>query len=125
MIVIEDKAGDQTEFKTDRFPKLANYKLVILVNGGSASASEILSGALRDVLGTQLIGGNTFGKGTIQEPIQLEDGAGIHITTAKWLTPKGTWVNEVGLKPDIEIENNPDTQEDEQLLKAVEYLQQI
>lgn len=123
VIVIEDKGGiDKTEYKTDRFGAFSDYKLVILVNGGSASASEILSGALREINGTKLIGDVTFGKGTIQEPLQLEQGSGLHITIAKWLTPKGVWVNEKGLEPDILIEDNVDTAEDEQLLEAIKNL---
>ncbi len=119
VIVIEDRSGQKTEFKTDISPKLDKYKLVILVNEGSASASEILAGALSEIKGIKLIGEKTFGKGTIQEPLQLEKGAGLHITTAKWLTPKGNWVHEAGLKPDIEIKDNEETTEDEQLQEAI------
>jgi carboxyl-terminal processing protease len=123
VVVIEESAnGSRNEFKTDKLPRLANVKMVVLVNKGSASASEILSGALREQANIEIIGETTFGKGTIQEPRQLENGAGLHITTARWLTPKGNWVNETGLEPDVIIEDNPDTAEDEQLLKAIEEL---
>lgn len=121
--VIEDRGGSRTEFKTDRLAKLQNFQIVVLINQGSASASEILAGALRDLVGTKLVGETSFGKGTIQEPIQLEKGSSLHITTAKWLTPKGTWVNETGLTPDVEIKDDPETEGDEQLQKAIEILQ--
>ncbi|OGM08679.1 hypothetical protein A2W13_03295 [Candidatus Woesebacteria bacterium RBG_16_36_11] len=123
LVVYEAKSdGTKTEFRTDKFPRLANIPLVILVNKGSASASEILAGALRDQAKIKLVGDITFGKGTIQEPRQLDQGAGLHITVAKWLTPKETWVNGQGLEPDVKIEDNPDTQEDEQFAKALEVL---
>jgi carboxyl-terminal processing protease len=122
VVVIEDRGKVKNEFKTDRLGLLKKYEVVVLVNEGSASASEILAGALRDLNGTKLVGKVTFGKGTIQEPIQLEKGSSLHITTAKWLTPNGTWVNETGLTPDVEVKDNPDTEEDEQLQKAIEML---
>jgi len=96
--------------------------LIVLVNGGSASASEILAGALSDVNKVKLVGEKTFGKGSIQEPIQTNGGSGLHITVAKWLTPKGTWVNEVGLEPDVIIEDDVETTEDEQLQEAIKLL---
>lgn len=123
--VIEEKGtGERNEFKVKRFGLLTKKPVVVLVNGGSASASEILSGAMRDVSKVKLVGEKTFGKGTIQEPRQLEGGAGVHITIAKWLTPNGTWVHEKGLEPDVEVKDNPDTEEDEQLLKAQEVVLQ-
>lgn len=123
VVVIEENAnGERNEFKTEEIGQLRNLQLVVLVNGGSASASEILAGALRDVNEAKIIGEKTFGKGTIQEPQQFEGGESLHITIAKWLTPKGTWVNETGLEPDVSVEDNPDTQEDEQLEKAIEAL---
>jgi len=64
----------------------------------------------------------TFGKGTIQEPQQINGGAGLHITIARWLTPNGTWVNEGGLIPDVEVSDNPDSEEDEQLQEAIKQL---
>ncbi|BCX14963.1 MAG: peptidase S41 [Patescibacteria group bacterium] len=120
--VSQDVNGKKQDLKTDRLPRLQKYPLVVLVNEGSASASEILAGALRDQLGTKLVGKTTFGKGTIQEPKDINGGAGLHVTIARWLTPKGEWVNEKGLKPDIEVEDNVDTSEDEQFNKAVEVL---
>lgn len=121
--VIEERGtGEKNEFKVRGFGLLTKKKVVVLVNEGSASASEILAGALRDVAKVKIVGETSFGKGTIQEPRQLEDGSGLHITIAKWLTPSGFWVNEKGLTPDFEVEDNPDTGEDEQLKKAEEVL---
>lgn len=123
VIVLEAYSDGTTDkLESHGVPRLKGKKVVVLMNGGSASASEILAGALRDISKVQLIGEQSFGKGTIQEPQTVEDGSGLHITVAKWLTPNGTWVNEVGLTPDVEVEDNPDTPEDEQLLKALEVL---
>jgi carboxyl-terminal processing protease len=94
-----------------------------MVNKGSASASEIFAGAMRDDKGTKLVGETSFGKGTIQEPLTIDGGAGIHITTARWLTPNGTWVHEKGLDPDIKVEDKADTSADEQLQEALKILE--
>lgn len=121
VVVAEQKSdGSKNEFKVERFGKLLKYPVVVLINGGSASASEIFSGALRDQDGVKLIGTKSFGKGTIQEPIDLSGGSGLHVTTAKWLTPNGTWVHGEGLEPDVKIEDDAKTIEDEQLQKAIE-----
>ena len=123
VVVIEEKAsGAKNEFKVEKIGKLLKYKVVVLINEGSASASEILAGALRDQKGIRLIGETSFGKGTIQEPIEINGGSGLHITTAKWLTPNGTWVNEERLEPDDKIEDDEAIEIDEQLLKAIEVL---
>lgn len=122
--VIEDKGNqDKTNFTTNVDNGVfVNYKVVVLVNGGSASASEILAGALRDDRKITLVGDKTFGKGTIQEPQDLVGGAGLHVTIAKWLTPSGVWVNEKGLEPDVKIQDNPNSKDDVQLQKAIEVL---
>lgn len=123
-VVVTEERGDGTknEFKVEKLGLLTSTPTVVLVNEGSASASEILAGALRDVRKISLVGQKTFGKGTIQEPIDVDGGAGLHITIARWLTPNGTWVNEKGLEPDVKIEDDEKTPEDEQLNKAIELL---
>ncbi|MDX1771045.1 MAG: S41 family peptidase [Planococcaceae bacterium] len=78
--------------------------VTLLIDGGSASASEILAGAMSESAGTQLIGLNTFGKGTVQTANELTDGSNMKFTTAKWLTPEGNWIHEKGIAPDIKIE---------------------
>jgi carboxyl-terminal processing protease len=118
----EDYQARVETYSVNRKGRLISTPLVVLIDRGSASASEILAGALQDQGRGQLVGTNSFGKGTIQESEELEQGAGIHITTAKWLTPNGRWVDGEGLKPDIEIEDNKDTEEDEQLQRAIELL---
>lgn len=103
----------------------SNYKVVVLVNNGSASASEILAGALRDNKGIKIIGEKTFGKGTIQELIPLDNSASLKLTIAKWLTPNETDINETGIIPDIEIQNSTSSDKDLQLEKAIEIINTI
>ncbi len=123
LIVTEEKGtGEKIEFKVRRLGLLTKTPVVVIINEGSASASEILAGALRDIAKIQLVGEKSFGKGTIQEPRQLEGGSGLHITIARWLTPSGYWVNEQGLKPDIEVTDDENTEEDEQLQEALKVL---
>lgn len=120
VVAIQEQAdGTRTDYKTQKLGLLTNMKVVVLVNGGSASASEILAGALRDNLKIQLVGDKTFGKGTIQEPETLDNGAGLHVTVAKWLTPDGVWVNEKGLEPDVSISMDEKSTTDVQLEKAL------
>lgn len=98
-------------------------KVVVLINKGSASAAEIVSGALRDNNRAKLVGETSFGKGTIQTAEDLGDGAGLHVTIAKWLTPNGTWVNEKGLTPDVTVlQDAKDSSKDTQLEKGVSEL---
>jgi len=118
VVVQQNGDGTKQEYKSEKLPRLLNYKVVILINGGSASASEILSGALRDDRAVKLVGDKSFGKGTIQEPIDITGGSGLHVTTAKWLTPNGTWVHGVGLTPDVLVANK-DATSDAQLDAAV------
>ena len=103
--------------------------LVVLINGGSASASEILSGALKDNQRAILIGENTFGKGLVQEVKSLLPfGAGMNITIQKYLTPNGTDINKKGIAPDIEVkftEQNVKDKDDVQLKKAQEIMLQM
>ena len=120
-VVIEQKgSGEKIEHKTENFGRLQKYGVVILVNEGSASASEIFAGALRDQKGVKIIGEKSFGKGTIQEPIEIPGGSGLHVTTAKWLTPSGTWVHDAGILPDVTIVDDEATDIDEQLEVAID-----
>lgn len=124
IVVQESSDGMRDEYRVDRIGRFRNTRVVVLINQGSASASEILAGALKDNKIAKLVGEPTFGKGTIQESQQVDNGAGLHITIARWLTPSGFWVDEGGLNPDIELEDDSETEEDEQLLKAIEILNQ-
>lgn len=80
-----------------------SVKLVVLINKGSASASEILAGALQDRGRAKLVGETSFGKGVVQTFIDLSDGSGLKLTIAKWLTPNGTWIHKVGITPDYPV----------------------
>lgn len=121
VVIRENGAGQKHELPVVGKSRLTNLSLVVLVNKGSASASEIVAGALKDYGRAKIVGEKTFGKGTIQESLDL-DSSGLHVTTEKWLTPKGTWVHGTGLIPDVEVVDNVETEEDEQLLKALELL---
>lgn len=105
-----------------------NYDIAILINKNSASASEILASALQESYGATVIGVNSYGKGTVQKAYQLESGATVKYTIQKWLTPKGNWINEIGVTPNIKEElseeyyNNPSSDTDNQLQKALEEL---
>jgi len=102
--------------------------IFVLVDEGSASASEILAAALREHSKAVLIGTKTFGKGTIQDAKDFEDGSGIHITTNKWLTPSKDWIHDVGIEPDIVIEFTEEdiiNDNDAQLDKALELAKEI
>ena len=119
VVLQENARGERTAFKVNRAGRLTEIPLIVLINKGSASASEIVAGALRDRGRAKLAGEKSFGKGTIQEAEELASGTGIHITVAKWLTPDGQWVNDTqGLEPDVKIieESGEDnTQNDAQL----------
>jgi len=122
ILIQENGRGEKQSFQATGKGRLYDLPLVVLINKGSASASEIMAGALRDNKRAKLVGETTFGKGTIQEAEELPDGAGLHITTARWLTPSGFWVDQKGIEPDVKVLDNPDTKEDEQLQKAMEIL---
>lgn len=118
VVLQENSQGQRIPYKVNRQGKLLNLPLVVLINKGSASASEIVAGAMQDRKKALLVGEKSFGKGTIQEAKDLPGNTGIHITTAKWLTPSGRWVNSTdGLDPDVKI-----TSPDPQLEKALELL---
>ena len=85
---------------------LTQKPLVVLVNEGSASASEIVSGAIKDNKRGKLVGKKTFGKGLVQNMTPLRDGSGVTLTIAKYLTPNGTDINKFGITPDIEVKMN-------------------
>jgi carboxyl-terminal processing protease len=113
--------GKRNEYKVNRKGQLLDVPTVVLVNKGSASASEIVAGALKVRDGAKLIGEKTFGKGSIQDREELPGGAGLHITTAKWLLPDDSWINGTGITPDIEVFDDEKTTEvDEQLEKAIQ-----
>lgn len=91
------------EMYKDTTKEKRDYKVIVLINGGSASASEVLAAALKESYGATLLGTKSYGKGTVQDTSELESGGMIKYTTAYWLTPKGVTINEKGLTPDIEV----------------------
>jgi carboxyl-terminal processing protease len=122
-IVTQQGRTQSQTYEVNRPGRLLDIPVVVLVNRGSASASEIVAGALRDRRNAKLVGENTFGKGTVQDAqSDLPNGAGIHITIARWLLPSGEWIHEKGLPADVAANDNPDTNEDEALQAAVDAL---
>ncbi|MBU2595315.1 hypothetical protein KJ713_00565, partial [Patescibacteria group bacterium] len=119
----EKKDGQRQEYKAEGRATLGSYHLAVLVNEGSASASEIMAGALKDYKKGSLIGKKTFGKGSVQELETIGGGLSLKITIAKWLTPNGTAINNEGIKPDIEVDLSDDdikADRDPQLERAIE-----
>lgn len=119
----KDKNGDIKEEKTTNDPILKKYKVIVLIDGGSASASEIVAGALQDLRGVTLIGTKTFGKGSVQNLEEIKGGATLRITIAKWLTPNDRAIDGVGIEPSIKVELTEEDSNkglDPQLDKALE-----
>lgn len=120
IVYMENSMGMKTEYSADE--TWLDLPLVVLVNGESASAAEILAGAVRDRGTGTLIGTNTFGKGIAQSLFPLEDGSAVKITTSDYYTPSGENIHGKGIMPDIEVEMDDDSEEDTQLTAALEYL---
>ena len=116
------KDGDQRVFRSDDDGLAQDIPLVVLINGGSASASEIVAGAIQDRERGKLIGEKSFGKGSVQQINRLSDGSQLRVTIARWFTPNDRAIHGEGLEPDITIEAGDDPKIDTQLDRAVEYL---
>lgn len=116
--------GSVDVLKSDHSGKLLRVPMVVLVNGGSASASEIFAGAIQDKGRGKVIGEKTFGKGTVQDVVNLGGGSGLHVTIAKWLTPDGNSISSSGIEPDVVVEVPKDfivsEDNDPQLEKALQ-----
>ena len=121
LLVTVDSKGNKEISKAEKSP-IINENMVVLVNEFSASASEILVGALRDNEKAQVVGTTTFGKGVIQSVFMLNDGSALKLTVNEYFTPNETKINKVGIEPDYVVELNEETEEDEQLNKAIELL---
>lgn len=121
------QAGKTTKVKSSG-KETKKYQIVFLADNYSASASELLIMCLKENLDAKVVGLNTYGKGTVQELIGLSSGDRYKITTKKWLSPKGNWINEVGIKPDVEVKLNseyylnPSEENDNQLKTAIDYI---
>lgn len=129
---IEDKNGKRQTYSSD--PECVDIPMVVLINGNSASASEILTGALKDYGAATVVGTTSFGKGIVQDVYTLPDGSGISLTTAKYYTPSGVCIHEIGIEPDIEVEmpeeyknkyaSTIEHSKDTQLQKAIEIIKE-
>ena len=106
VVSMKDKNGNVTEEKIDG--EYYDVPMAVLVNGYSASASEILAGAIRDNHAGTLVGTKTFGKGVVQSSLEFADGSGMKVTTARYYTPSGECIHEIGIEPDIEVELDAD-----------------
>ena len=123
IVYTEDKYGERQEQISDA-EHYFEGKMAVLVNGNSASASEIFAGAIKDYGVGTLIGTQTFGKGIVQSLFPLSDGSAIKITVSRYYTPAGNNIHEVGIEPDIVLEYDKEAEGDNQLEKAIEVLSQ-
>lgn len=125
--IVTEQGDRRVDHPAEGTSPLKGQKTIVLVNGGSASASEIVAGALQDAGAATLLGEKTFGKGSVQALRQLADGSAVKITVAKWLTPKGRSINDTGITPDVVLPIDAATlkpDEDPQLNRAFEMLLQ-
>lgn len=127
VVAIEDFGKEETQkkYRSRGYKGIQDVEMVVLINKGSASAAEIVAGALKDTRQIKLIGEKSFGKGSIQSLEKFKDGSSLKITVAKWLTPSGISISDEGLTPDIEMEltdEDYNNDKDPQLDKAIELL---
>ena len=125
--VTQERAGNRTIATVSATGGniLKDYPTVVLIDGATASASEIVAGALRDNASAKLVGYQSFGKGLVQEVVELNNGDILKVTIAKWYTPNGDNINEEGLKPDEEVEMTSqqyNSGDDTQLDRAIEII---
>ena len=121
LLITVDKYDKEEINKSKKSPE-TNAKLIVLTNEGSASASEIVAGTLKDLGRATIVGENTYGKGVIQALLPLSNGAGLKVTIEEYFTANKNKINGIGIAPDVEVEENIDTEEDEQLNKAIDLL---
>lgn len=121
IVYTEDKNGNREEMRSDA-ENYYNGGMAVLVNGSSASASEIFAGAIKDYGVGTLVGTQTFGKGIVQNLFPLSDGSAVKITVSRYFTPAGNNIHGVGIEPDIIVEKEKDSDQDDQLQKAIEVL---
>ena len=124
----ENDKGIEKVYSTGTKDK--EYKIVILQDLGSASASEVMASSLREQLGAYIVGNTSFGKGTVQTLRKVEGIGEYKVTTMKWLTSNGNWIDSNGITPDLEVSltedyyNNPISENDNQLQAAINYLKE-
>ena len=124
VVSAKQRTGKSEVYKTSTEIRSVDLPLVILINGGSASASEIVSAAVKDHKRGELVGTRTFGKGTVQRVIPLQDNSAVKLTIARYYTPDGDFIHEKGIEPNVKIEYNPEAEKDNQIKKAIEMLKE-
>lgn len=126
-LIVEErfKDGKIVPFSADGDGKLSQISVIVLVNEGSASAAEIVAGALRDNNRAILVGQPTYGKGSVQEVEEFSDGSALRVTVAHWYMPSGEPISENGIRPDILVEDDEESLEDVQLIRAIEELNKL
>src|SRR6056297_3245492 len=122
IVSVKNREGVTEAYNVDQEIKATDLPMIVLINEGSASASEIVAGAISDYNRGKLLGQRTFGKGTVQTVVPLGDGSALRLTTARYYTPSGNFIHEKGIEPDYKIEYDNDDEEDEQKAKAIEIL---
>jgi carboxyl-terminal processing protease len=125
VIYFEDKFGTQESLDTTRKAMFPNQNVVVLIDEGSASASEILAGALKVHKNAVLVGKKSFGKGSIQEPVEFPDGGSLHVTVQKWLLPDKTWIHQKGINPDVEVSVDFDKLKNEKIDTQLEKAKEV
>ncbi|MFW6386681.1 MAG: S41 family peptidase [Bacillota bacterium] len=122
IVSVKGRATEDSEYRVEEDMWTTSLPTAVLIDGGSASASEIFAAAIKDHDRGTLIGEKTFGKGSVQNLVPLEDDSAVKMTTAHYYTPEGKNIHEKGIEPDIEVEFDMDTETDEQLERALEFI---
>ena len=117
-VVVSERGKTETMHRASGGGVLRGIPVAVVINHGSASAAEILAGALLDNIKAPIIGTQSFGKGSVQEVLDMIDGSSLKVTIAKWYTPSGTSIDKEGVKPTIEVKDDEETKQDEQLDRA-------
>lgn len=125
IVSVKYRVGRDDIYRARRSIQATKLPLVVLINQGSASASEIVSAAIKDHHRGILMGKKTFGKGTVQSLFPLSDGSALKLTTGRYYTPAGIYIHEKGIEPDIEVKYDPEYEGDNQLEAAIKYIEDV